>query len=124
MCLNISNCGTLIHQERIGQNSTGKLDVGIVILDGIGLFFFLIPGVIAYAVDFINGTIYLPNGSASLVDIDDLNKDNMIAIHVGKENLTPEKIKEIVSKNTGKHINTKDAQTYAIDSNGKKIKLS
>lgn len=52
-------CGTILHPERRGQRG-GRIDPGIAILDGIGLLFFIIPGVIAFAVDFSNGTIYLP----------------------------------------------------------------
>ena len=57
-----SGCGTLLHPERKGQTG-GRLDPGVVLLDGIGLFFFLIPGLVAFAVDLSNGTIYLPGGS-------------------------------------------------------------
>ena len=57
-------CGTLLHPERKGQGP-GRLDPSIVILDGIGLFFFLIPGLIAFAIDISNGTIYLPGGGGS-----------------------------------------------------------
>ena len=32
----------------------------IVIMDGIGLFFFIIPGLVAFAVDFTTGAIYFP----------------------------------------------------------------
>lgn len=55
-------CGTLMYPERRGQRD-GRIDVGVAVLDGVGLLFFLIPGVIAYAVDFSNGTIYLPGTS-------------------------------------------------------------
>lgn len=54
-------CGTIMHPERKGQVS-GRIDPGIAVLDGIGLLFFILPGVIAFAVDFTNGTIYLPGG--------------------------------------------------------------
>ncbi|MDJ0865057.1 MAG: hypothetical protein QNK03_03040 [Myxococcota bacterium] len=37
-------CGTLFHPERRGQEA-GKLDTDIVLLDGVGLLFFLVPGV-------------------------------------------------------------------------------
>jgi hypothetical protein len=57
--LQLMGCGTLMYPERRGQRG-GRLDVGVVVLDGIGLLFFLIPGVIAFCVDFSNGTIYLP----------------------------------------------------------------
>ena len=55
----LAACGTIMYPERKGQTS-GKIDVGVAVLGGIGLLFFIIPGVIAYAVDFSNGTIYLP----------------------------------------------------------------
>ncbi len=54
-----SGCGTILYPERKGQPS-GQIDWKIVALDGLGLLFFFIPGVIAFAVDFNNGTIYLP----------------------------------------------------------------
>lgn len=52
-------CGTVLHPERRGQ-AGGDLDWKIVALDAVGLLLFFIPGVIAFAVDFNNGTIYLP----------------------------------------------------------------
>ncbi|HUQ67998.1 MAG TPA: hypothetical protein VM165_00655 [Planctomycetaceae bacterium] len=52
-------CGTILHPERRGQPA-GPLDWSIVALDAVGLLFFFVPGVIAFAVDFNNGTIYLP----------------------------------------------------------------
>jgi len=55
----LAGCGTLLYPERRGQIG-GRLDAGVVILDAVGLLFFIIPGVIAFAVDFSNGTIYLP----------------------------------------------------------------
>ncbi|MDX5376606.1 MAG: hypothetical protein LPK08_03685 [Halomonas sp.] len=60
-------CGTVFHPERKGQMS-GRIDPVVAIANGVGLLFFIVPGVIAYAVDFSNGTIYLPgtHGSASV----------------------------------------------------------
>jgi hypothetical protein len=74
LILQTAGCGTLMHPERKGQRS-GDVDVGVAILDGIGLLFFIIPGVIAYAVDFSNGTIYLPPPShRASVDPKDLRQ--------------------------------------------------
>jgi hypothetical protein len=61
---NLSACGTILYPERQGQTG-GRIDPAIAILDGIGLLFFIIPGAIAFAVDFMNGTIYLPKTQAS-----------------------------------------------------------
>ena len=65
----LSGCGTIFYPERRGQKA-GHVDVGVAILDGIGLLFFLIPGVIAFAVDFSNGTIYLPAAPLKQVKFD------------------------------------------------------
>jgi len=55
----VPGCGTILYPERKGQPA-GRLDMKVVALDTLGLLFFFIPGVIAFAVDFNNGTIYLP----------------------------------------------------------------
>ncbi len=55
-------CGYLLYPERRGQKS-GELDVNIVALDAVCLLLFILPGVVAFAVDYTNGTIYLPKGS-------------------------------------------------------------
>src|SRR5271170_3218015 len=57
--MQLMGCGTLMYPERRGQRG-GSIDAGVAILDGLGLLFGIIPGVIAFAVDFSNGTIYLP----------------------------------------------------------------
>ncbi|MDP5291340.1 hypothetical protein Q9290_03400 [Oceanimonas sp. CHS3-5] len=59
----LAACGTIFYPERKGQKS-GRIDPVVAIADGVGLLFFLVPGVIAFAVDFSNGTIYLPGGRA------------------------------------------------------------
>jgi hypothetical protein len=54
-----TGCGTIMYPNRRGQRD-GRLDAGVAILDGLGLLFFIIPGVIAFAVDISDGAIYLP----------------------------------------------------------------
>ena len=48
--------------ERQDQEHSGKLDPNILILDGLGLLLFIVPGLVAYAIDFYTGAIYLPTG--------------------------------------------------------------
>ena len=71
-------CGTILYPERKGQRG-GQLDVGVVLLDAIGLLFFIIPGVICFAVDFSTGTIYFPpdhkNGRLELKDLERVSFD-------------------------------------------------
>jgi hypothetical protein len=58
----LSSCGTIIYPGRVNQKEHGGLDPAIVIMDAFGLFAFIIPGVIAFAVDFGTGAIYYPSG--------------------------------------------------------------
>lgn len=71
LILQLTACGTILHPERKGQKS-GQIDPAIAVFNGIGLLFFLIPGVIAFAVDFSNGTIYLPGGRHSSLSDEEL----------------------------------------------------
>ena len=66
-------CGTILHPERKGQRG-GQIDPAIALFDAIGLLFFFIPGVIAFAVDFSNGTIYLPGGRHSSLSDEELQQ--------------------------------------------------
>lgn len=56
-----AGCGVLLYPERQGQTG-GKIDPAVAILNGIGLLFYVIPGLVAFAIDFHQGTIYLPGG--------------------------------------------------------------
>ncbi len=69
LTVQLMGCGTLMYPERRGQRG-GSLDVGVTVLDAIGLLFFIIPGVIAFCVDFSNGTIYLPEKGVHLSSLD------------------------------------------------------
>ncbi len=64
----LSGCGTVLYPERKGQVS-GRIDPAVAALNGVGLLFFFVPGVIAFAVDFNNGTIYLPPGRTAALEI-------------------------------------------------------
>jgi hypothetical protein len=57
MVLQLTACGTIFYPERKGTKS-GTIDPIVAVADAIGLLFYFIPGVIAFAVDFSNGTIY------------------------------------------------------------------
>jgi len=60
LIISLSGCGTLLYPERMGQRHSNQVDIKVAVLDGIGLLFFIVPGVIAFAVDYSQGTIYLP----------------------------------------------------------------
>ncbi|SES17529.1 polyribonucleotide nucleotidyltransferase [Halopseudomonas bauzanensis] len=56
----LTACGSIFYPERRGQIS-GEIDPGVAILNGIGLLFYVIPGLVAFAVDFATGAIYFPD---------------------------------------------------------------
>lgn len=74
----LSGCGTLFYPERKGQMN-GNVDPVVAIANGVGLLFFIVPGVIAYAIDFSNGTIYLPSRDSAALDVERLNDVNDVA---------------------------------------------
>lgn len=67
LVLNLTACGYFLYPERKGQ-AGGRVDPVVVILDGAGLLFGILPGIVAFAVDITNGTIYLPAGGSSAID--------------------------------------------------------
>ena len=55
-------CGTILYPERRGQRTHARVDTGVAVMDACWILLLIIPGVIAFAVDFGNGAIYLPGG--------------------------------------------------------------
>lgn len=94
-CLMATGCGTVLYPERRGQPA-GAIDWKIVALDAVGLIFFFVPGVIAFAVDFTTGAIYLPPEHCT--DATERRDDRELAeFHVPVEQLTPPGIAAAVS---------------------------
>ena len=99
-------CGTLLYPARKGQPA-GRLDWGVVALDAVGLMFFFVPGVIAFAVDFNNGTIYLPSegqlgpphASTYLTQ-----KSPLTSIATSPQQLTPQVVEQTLAQHTGRDI--------------------
>ncbi|XWO14319.1 hypothetical protein HPDP_01039 [Candidatus Hepatincola sp. Pdp] len=65
------SCGTILKPYQVNKPHSDKLDVTVVVLDALGLLLFIIPGVVSYTVDYLNGTLYLPTGRISLNDKSD-----------------------------------------------------
>lgn len=65
----LTACGTLFWPDRRGQID-GKIDPVIAVLDAVGILFYVIPGLIAFGVDFATGAIYLPGGTHAQVSPD------------------------------------------------------
>jgi len=103
------SCGTILYPERRNQKA-GRLDVGVVLLDAIGLLFFLIPGIIAFAVDFSTGAIYLPASK----DDKAKNQGKYRVVHFDPKNYTKESLEEIIRKETGQDFRFDDKQLKRI----------
>ena len=63
----LTACGTLFFPERRGQIE-GRIDPAVAGLNAIGILFYVLPGLIAFGIDFATGAIYLPGGLTSHVD--------------------------------------------------------
>jgi len=96
LCMvSFSGCGYFLYPERRGQ-TTGEIDLPVLILDCVGLFFFIVPGVAALAVDFSSGAIYLPNKKKrTALDIIRLDKDR---VHDRSY------LESLISKHTGEDV--------------------
>ncbi|WP_425531232.1 hypothetical protein [Chromohalobacter sarecensis] len=88
----LAGCGTVFYPERKGQPS-GRVDPAVAIADGVGLLFYIIPGVIAYAIDFSNGTIYLPSRDTAQVD----------TLHF-KDELDTQTLESVLAERTGESV--------------------
>jgi hypothetical protein len=98
--MQVTGCGTLIYPERRGQSS-GRIDPAIAILDGIGVLFFIIPGLIAFAIDFSTGAIYLPSESSSAASED---RGQLVVVYANPDRLNRQNIEEIIAEATGHSI--------------------
>lgn len=109
----LSSCGTIIYPGRVYQTERSQLDPAIVILDGIGLLFGIIPGLVAFAVDFTTGAIYFP------ADHEPGNQERTIFDQYEAEaKLDEREIGRIIALRTGKPIDLGNSgvRTMHIDS--------
>ncbi|MGE3317085.1 MAG: hypothetical protein AB7O26_18365 [Planctomycetaceae bacterium] len=104
------SCGTLLHPERQGLRS-GRLDPSIVVLDGLGLLFFFVPGIIAFAVDFATGAIYLPPDEFGYFAPGAAVPQQLTRIETGNSSLDRRQVESIVRERTGKSI---DLDAHAV----------
>jgi hypothetical protein len=102
-CFVQSSCGTILHPERIGQ-PPGRLDPGVVCLDGVGLLVFLIPGALAFAIDFFTGAIYLPPQYSMKPSAAGAESGEPLTIHIDPRTLTPERVEEVLRAQTGRDV--------------------
>ncbi|MGV6475320.1 hypothetical protein [Azotobacter vinelandii] len=94
----LSACGSIFFPDRRGQIE-GQIDYLVAGLDAIGLLFYVIPGVIAFAVDFTTGAIYLPPGESYSVAPQTLRRS------IGADGrIDPARLKTLIERETGRRL--------------------
>ena len=115
LVIQLSACGYFMYPERRGQKPIGRIDPAIAVLDALGLLLFIVPGVIAFAVDITNGTLYFPSGRRhpSL----STETEHMTVIRVNPAGLNEKAIQEVIQKHTGASMRSdlRDVEIYALD---------
>jgi hypothetical protein len=111
LALQLASCGTLLYPERRGQPA-GRLDPAVVILDAAGLILFFIPGVIAFAVDFADGAIYLPPDHTTYLKPP--AAEQLQRVQGGTGHLTPQRIEAVVQEQTGQRVRLAPGQYQAM----------
>ena len=116
MILQSVSCGTILYPERIGQ-TRGPLDPKVVALNTIGLLLFVVPGAIAFAVDFYNGTIYLPTGTYRGQSPDEIASSEWTTMQLPPEIQTREQLGQYLAQHFGHSINfaSNDMDVYHLD---------
>jgi len=101
-----TSCGTLLYPERRGQ-PRGVIDPGVLLLDAVGLIFFVVPGLAAFAVDFASGAIYFPPAAYAPppaygpLSQNPPRREDLVKVQVPRDELTQAKIEQVVSEQTG-----------------------
>jgi hypothetical protein len=93
----LTACGTLFFPDRRGQIE-GRIDPLVAGLDAIGILFYVIPGLIAFGIDFATGAIYLPNDQYSVAP-----EKLQDAIGANGQ-IDPLKLKAIIARETGQQL--------------------
>jgi hypothetical protein len=108
LILQLSGCGTIIYPDRRGQRG-GRIDAGVAVMDGVGLLLFVLPGIIAFAVDFGTGAIYLPGTPRSSLDVKKLK-----VVKFDPNNWSNESLEKIIKKETGFNIKLNQADIKVV----------
>lgn len=109
MAVQATSCGFLIYPERKGQRS-GTIDPGVAILDAAGLFVFIVPGLVAFGVDFVTGCIYMPGGRRRAGnDVEPLDR-----AYLDPKKMNLASIEDAVQRATGKPVDLRSDAVRAV----------
>ena len=100
----LQGCGTVLYPERMGQRrgSFDDVDWTVAGLNGIGLVFFFVPGAIAFAIDFYNGTLFYP--SNSYADASGNVSGELKQVSLAEQNPSLETVEHAVAEETGHRV--------------------
>ncbi len=94
----LSACGSIFFPDRRGQIE-GKIDPVVAGLDAVGLLFYIIPGLIAFGIDFATGAIYFPEGQSAQIDPQKLQDT------IGSDGkVDNERLKALIEQETGRTL--------------------
>ena len=96
-----SGCGTILYPERVGQPRGGPLDWQVVALDTVGLLLFVVPGAIAFAVDWYNGALFLPEYGYGAVSP---AEPAFRSVSLERSQLTRSGIENVIREQTGRTV--------------------
>lgn len=111
-----SGCGTLFFSHRMGKKLSKTIDNRVYYTNCFLCLFGIIPGVVAFVLDYANGTIYYTEAELIPDDIFGMKK-------LPGGNMTPEEIAGKLSEALGKEISVSEvkaalAQTPAMGKKG------
>lgn len=97
----LAACGTLFYPDRRGQID-GRIDPAIAVANAVGLLFYVIPGLIAFGIDFATGAIYLPDDEYSMAP-------EKLQEAIGADGVIDQaKLKAIIEQETGRSLPLND----------------
>lgn len=111
----LTACGTLFFPDRRGQIE-GRIDPVVAGLNAIGILFYVIPGLIAFGIDFATGAIYLPDGQTAQVDPQDLKQ-----VVDADGNVDPAKLKALIEVQTGHSLPLDDPRLIRHSGNAEQL---
>src|SRR3954466_8061096 len=99
----VAGCGTILYPERRYQPH-GDVDLKVVAMDTLGLLLFFIPGVIAFAVDFTTGAIYLPPPQGYGGEAPPAKDQRLVAVRVPHQEMTQQRLEEVASQHARREV--------------------
>ncbi|MBT5018992.1 MAG: hypothetical protein HON04_09610 [Planctomicrobium sp.] len=105
MGFSATGCGTMLYDERIGQPRGGMSDVDWTVagMDAVGLVFFFVPGVIAFAIDYYNGALFYPPEHYGEMKGKELN-----SIKLPEEEISVGSIESLISEEIGATVSLRE----------------